>query len=160
MALSPYIPLANTGSGAKRNGFILYVEDEDINWELTEVSFRGRYNLHRAKSSREAFELLAKNTYDLILMDIQLSASDLNGIEITQVLRGRYEGQLPHYATRVAATTVPIIFVTAYTARYTKDELIAAGGVDMIPKPVDFVKLSLTITRLILRDAATHQPDL
>ena len=60
----------------------LYVEDEDVNWEVTEFALRGKYVLMRAKSAREAFELLRSNEYRLILMDIQLPG--INGIDATR----------------------------------------------------------------------------
>ena len=54
-----------------------------------------------------------------------------------------------------SAWDLPVIFVTAYNARYTREELIDAGGNDLIPKPVDFTRLALTMTRLILRRTVT-----
>ena len=83
-------PSGNPSGSPKQS--VLYVEDEDVNWEVTEFSLRSRFSLTRAKSSAQAFEILKNKTFDLILMDIQLMGSDLNGIEITQILRGLYEG--------------------------------------------------------------------
>jgi two-component system sensor histidine kinase BarA len=132
---------------------ILYVEDEDMNWELAEFSLRQKYKLTRAASSREAFSLLSKQKFDLILMDIQLSGSDLSGIEITQILKDRYQGTAPAYASTIRCLDTPIIFVTAYTARYSRDDLRKAGGDELVAKPVDFTRLSFAISRLVLREA-------
>jgi two-component system sensor histidine kinase BarA len=130
---------------------ILYVEDEDTNWEVTEFALRDRFKLVRAKDDREVFALLAAEKYDLILMDIQLSGSRLSGIEITQILKGNYTKEIPEFAVGITAHDTPIIFVTAYTARYKKDDLLKAGGDDLIAKPVDFVRLSLSMARLMVR---------
>ena len=99
-------------------------------------------------------------TFDLILMDIQLMGSDLNGIEITQVLRGLYDGPAPDYTQGVSAGEARIIFVTAYSARYGKQELLEAGGDDLMTKPVDFTRLSLVMSRMVVREAFKRQPEI
>ncbi len=148
----------NNSSGAPRRQSLLYVEDEDQNWEIAELSLRDRYLMSRAKSSREAFRMLEERAFDVILMDIQLAGSELNGIEITQVLKGLFPGsldKLPLYAQK-QRTDSPIIFVSAYNARYSKEELISAGGADLIPKPVDFTRLALAISRHLMRQAVVR----
>ena len=151
-------PSGNNSGSPKQS--VLYVEDEDVNWEVTEFSLRSRFSLTRAKSSAEAFQLLKSKTFDLILMDIQLMGSDLNGIEITQVLRGLYEQTAPDYTRGVSAGDARIIFVTAYSARYGKQELIEAGGDDLMSKPVDFTRLSLVMSRMVVREAFKRQPEI
>ena len=100
MALSRFNPTTSrTTAGTARS--ILYVEDEDTNWEVTEFALRDRYKLTRAQNSRDAFKLLSSNRYDLILMDIQLSGSELNGIEITRI--SMPDGPIVH-ATPAAET--------------------------------------------------------
>ena len=132
---------------------VLYVEDEDVNWEVAELSLRSKFSLTRAKTAQEAFRLLATKTFDLILMDIQLMGSDFNGIEITQILKGRFDQAIPEYAQGITAPNTKIIFVTAYSARYGKKELIEAGGDDLMTKPVDFTRLSLVMSRMMARSA-------
>ena len=132
---------------------VLYVEDEDVNWEVAELSLRSKFNPTRAKTAQEAFGLLATKTFDLILMDIQLMGSDFNGIEITQILKGRFDQAIPEYAQGITAPNTKIIFVTAYSARYGKKELIEAGGDDLMTKPVDFTRLSLVMSRMMARGA-------
>ena len=147
---------AGPSRGSSRNEpkqSVLYVEDEDVNWEVTEFSLRNKFRLTRARSAVDAFRLLARHEYDLILMDIQLMSSELNGIEITQLLRGLYQGSIPDYARGVGCGKARIIFVTAYSARYGKQELLEAGGDDLITKPVDFTRLSLVMSRLVVREA-------
>ena len=155
---------SNTGPDGSSSGSpkqtVLYVEDEDVNWEVTEFSLRSRFSLTRAKSASEAFSILKNRTFDLILMDIQLMGSDLNGIEITQVLRGLYDGPAPDYTQGVSAGEARIIFVTAYSARYGKQELLEAGGDDLMTKPVDFTRLSLVMSRMVVREAFKRQPEI
>ena len=130
---------------------VLYVEDEDLNWLVAAPNLQDKYALTRARNATEAFEAIKNTRFDLILMDIQLANSEFDGISLTRVLRGTYPGFVPEAVKHGPAWTkeVPIIFVTAYTARYSRDELIAAGGSELIGKPVNFVALALTISRLI-----------
>lgn len=133
---------------------VLYVEDEDVNWEITEHELERRFLISRARSAHEAFALLAESTYHLILLDLQLSGSDIDGIAVARLLKGRYVGSPPPYAVGIRAESTPIIFVTAYTARYSKEELLEAGGDDLISKPVNFTHLSLAVARVWARGTA------
>ena len=132
---------------------ILYVEDENTNWEIASLSLSDRYRVTRAKNSQEAFDLIRSTQFDVILMDIQLMGSDLNGIEITQLLKGLTTNAGLPYTRGVTVKETPIIFVTAYSARYTKQDLVQAGGDDLITKPVDFTRLTLAMSRLMVRKA-------
>jgi len=132
---------------------VLYVEDEDINWEIAQHELSDKYELSRAMTAREAFGLISLNTYDLILLDIQLSGSDIDGIKVARLLKGQPVADPPAYSRGVRAEETPIIFVTGYTARYPREELIAAGGAEMIAKPVDFTRLPLVMARVRGRSA-------
>jgi DNA-binding response OmpR family regulator len=45
----------------------------------------------------------------------------------------------------------PVVFVTAYSARYDKPSLIDAGGDDVVTKPVDYTRRLLVSSRLLVR---------
>ena len=144
-------PVPSSGTGIGHKGLILYVEDEDENWMVAELLLRRSYNLLRARDDREACALVTEKRGDIdaILMDIQLSGSLLDGLKLTRLLRGRLgASEMPSYAQVVRRINVPIIVVTAYGSRYTEADLIAAGGDAMLPKPVDFVQLTSTLSRL------------
>jgi CheY-like chemotaxis protein len=129
--------------------WIVYVEDEEDNWIVTELQLRRRFQLSWARDDRAACELLghASRPVHAILMDIQLQGAGLDGIQLTRVLRGTAPpSEIPEYARGLTPITVPILFVTAYGARYSEPELLAAGGNGVIHKPVDFVALSLALT--------------
>ncbi len=135
---------------------ILYVEDEDMNWEVAEHALRSRYKLTRARNAHEAFAAVTKDRFDAILMDIQLKGSSLDGIEITRVLKGLPIAKPKDNA--VAPLQTPIIFVTAFASLYSKDTLQASGGAEVLTKPVDFATLSLTLTRLMMREVQAQTP--
>jgi CheY-like chemotaxis protein len=145
---------------------ILYVEDDDLIWDVTETALSERYIIHRAKNAEEAFSMLARSTYHLILMDIQLQGSDLDGITITRILKGLHRGPAHTYGDyleRLAKLSpssvidgvccIPIVFVTAYAGRDRKQDLLDAGAEEIIVKPVNFTRLSLLIARIWARGA-------
>ena len=127
-----------TEKPAEEKPLILYVEDDDTNWDLTNVALSERYRVVRARNAKEAFSLLSERPFDLILMDIELSGSSLNGIEITQILEKVPSAPQPVPAPMVEVDGTPIIFVSAYSAQYSKKDLLSAGGDDLVTKPVDF----------------------
>ncbi|MDB4990769.1 MAG: hypothetical protein JWN04_5947, partial [Myxococcaceae bacterium] len=109
---------------------------------------------------REACRLLCTRgaEFTAILMDIELRGSELNGVELVQLLRGKRErASAPDFARELPMMAAPILFVTAHGAKYTDEVLLAAGGDRVIPKPVDFGALSLALTHLHLSSAAGHR---
>ncbi|MDB4977102.1 MAG: hypothetical protein JWN48_5443 [Myxococcaceae bacterium] len=127
---------------------LLYVEDDDENWHVAELRLAEDFDLVRAASSREACRIVKESAGELmaILMDIELRGSELNGIELTELFRGKRPNKLlPDYTKGVPTFTNPIIFVTAHGARYSDVELMLFGADRVIPKPVNFNALSLAL---------------
>ena len=88
----------------------------------------------------------------MILMDIELAGSELTGIEITAIIKGTYKGLVPNYAANFEKMdNIPVIFVTAYASAYSESELKAAGGADIITKPVNFTTLGFVVANLIAK---------
>lgn len=150
MALSRFKATLAKKKGEGERQRILYVEDDDNVWSVTSFALREDYELERARNAAEAFAALRRTKFDIVLCDIQLKGSDLDGIAITQVLRNRYADDTPYRAPQLNVDS-PVIFVTAFQDRYSKSQLLAAGGDDVIYKPVDFTRLSLAISRLMLK---------
>jgi CheY-like chemotaxis protein len=137
---------------------LLYVEDNDDNWEVVKLRMNRTYDLKRAANDREACAaFMQAKEYYAVLMDIELAGSRLNGIQLTRLLRGTLSAaERPHYAKEVPVSTVPVLFVTAYGSAYAQKELFEAGGDGMLLKPVDFTKLSLALTNCHLNRATKH----
>jgi CheY-like chemotaxis protein len=133
---------------------LMYVEDDDDNWRVASLRLSDCYELLRARSSAEACRLVDTRGPDLsaILMDIELRGSEMNGVELTQLLRGKPASRknLPDYARSIASLSTPIIFVTAHGAKYSDAQLLLAGGDKVISKPIDFGALNLALTQLHL----------
>lgn len=151
-------PISSTKAAPTQLPVVLYVEDEDDNWNVTELRLGKRYRLLRAQNAQEACDVIRRMGTQLtaVLMDIQLQGSQLDGVQLTQLFRGKSQGvALPPYAQGITPLTVPIVFVTAYGNRYPEDQLLAAGGNAVVPKPVDFLKLSLTLANFHAKAAAS-----
>lgn len=129
---------------------ILYVEDDDATWQVTERYLRDRYDIERARNSDEALQLLRGKPFNLILLDIELAGSTLDGITLCRVLRGRAESRHVRVSVPPGVDQIPIVFVTAYTARYPREELLEAGADEAVTKPVDYTRLLLVSSRLLV----------
>lgn len=159
MKFVPFKPSKQHQSGGPVGNLprVLYVEDEDINFEVTERELEDRFELVRARTAQAAFIALKEQSFHLILMDIQLSGSLIDGLTAVRILKGKEpDAKHPTYTHGVRAHNTPIVFVSAYTARYGREELIAAGGEDLVPKPVNFVRLSLVIARIWARGVTAN----
>lgn len=129
---------------------VLYVEDNADNRYTAKANLGSKFNLLFATNDHEACRILVEKGrfISVILMDIELKKSELNGIELTKLIRGASTREkLPEYARQVPILKVPIIFLTAYGNKYERSQIIKAGGNDLLEKPVDFVSLKLAITK-------------
>jgi len=147
----------NSVNPSQRSGprkLVLYVEDDQDNREVASARLDKRYELILATNDREACEAICTHasSLSLILMDIELKGSHLNGIDLTCLIRGKLDSwRIPSFAKGVPELDVPILFVTAYGRNYNTDELIRAGGDDVIQKPVNFVELHTAMARAYLK---------
>jgi CheY-like chemotaxis protein len=132
---------------------LLYVEDDDDNWVVAEMRLRNVYELSRAGTAEQACRLLVQRgaEFSAILMDIELRGSELNGVELTELLRGkRQRTAVPLYARALPVLNTPVVFVTAHGAKYSDSYLLHAGGSKVISKPVNFGELNVALTQLHL----------
>lgn len=140
---------------AEPTQLVLYVEDEASNWEVTELRLRRKFKLLWARTDAEACALMRQYGTQLhaILMDVQLKGSQLDGLALTRLARGQNLGTLPDFAQGVPKLDCPIFFVTAYGNLHSPEQMREAGGDSHVPKPVDFLKLSLLLAQSSMRRA-------
>lgn len=140
---------------------IAYVEDDDDNWLVAKLHVAERYELVRASTSLQACRLFTELGPRLtaILMDVELRGSELDGVELTMLLRGRLmRNPLPEYAKNVPKLDVPVIFVTAHGADAASYRLTQAGAAATIHKPVMFNALNLAIADVHLKRTLERKP--
>ena len=82
------------------------------------------YDVLVATSGQEALLSAAKEFPDLILLDIQMP--EMDGYEVIQALR-----RMP------ATAAIPVIMISADATEATKNEVLQAGALAFIPKPLD-----------------------
>ena len=105
--------------------WVLLVEDNLVNKELTEFFLRKICRIDYAHDGASAIEMVRNKTYHAILMDINLGYG-INGIEATKEIR-----KIPGY------DKIPVIAVTGYTMSGDKDMLISQGCTHYLAKPFD-----------------------
>jgi CheY-like chemotaxis protein len=120
---------------------VLVVEDNEENWDmLSRRLLRRGYTVIRAADGQEAVEMAARETPDLILMDVSLPVMD--GLEATRRIRAHAETQ-----------TTPIIALTAHATSADRDRALQAGCDDYHAKPVELPRLLAQMEALLAKEA-------
>jgi CheY-like chemotaxis protein len=103
----------------------LLVEDNEVNRRLAEFLLRSQgYEVIEAASAEQAFEILATERPDLIVMDIQLP--DMDGLEATRRLK-----------VDPLLRNIPVVAVTSFAMTGDHERAMAAGCIGYITKPID-----------------------
>jgi two-component system, sensor histidine kinase and response regulator len=107
---------------------------------------------HSAKivaNGREALEALDQETYDLVLMDMQMP--ELDGFEATGELRKREKQTGLH---------IPIVVLTAHAMKGDRERCLEAGMDGYLSKPIRAQELDdLLGNYTALRAAGTQTPE-
>ena len=104
---------------------ILVVDDDALNREVAQriLGFSG-LTVDCAEHGEMALEMLDRQTYSLVLMDMQMPV--MNGLEATRRIR-----------QRAGLTTLPVIAMTANAYEHDKHRCFEAGMDDILIKPFD-----------------------
>ncbi len=114
-------------------GYILLVEDNEINQIIAKELIESQgHRVEVADNGQMAIDMLEKNTYDMVFMDIQMPVMD--GLTATRTLRKN-----PKYAH------LPIIAMSAHAMTGDKEISLSNGMNDHISKPIDPKKLFTSI---------------
>jgi len=107
---------------------VLLVEDNLINIKLVSSLFtEKKIKLQVAQNGLIALEMLGKNNYDVILMDMEMPV--MNGYETTEAIRKKLQN------------TIPIIAMTAHAMSGEKEKCLSLGMDDYISKPINANRL-------------------
>ncbi|MGH9856280.1 MAG: response regulator [Acidobacteriota bacterium] len=103
---------------------ILVIDDNESNLKLaSDILESAGYDVRRALHAREALQIVAKESVDLILMDILLP--DMDGLHLTSLLK-------KHENTK----NIPIVALTALAMTGDREKAMLAGCDGYMTKPI------------------------
>jgi two-component system cell cycle response regulator DivK len=117
---------------------ILIAEDSSVIQNLTKkiLQFQN-FEITGVKNGKEVMKLLENNTFDLVLMDINMPQMD--GMTCMKEIRGLSD------KTKAA---MPVIAITGNAKNYSEEDFDTAGFNEVLTKPLDFDLLVTTVKRL------------
>ncbi|CAB4921254.1 unannotated protein [freshwater metagenome] len=131
------------GSAAR----VLIVEDNEVNRTLLERQLeRLDVAADVAVDGHEAIAAAARQHYAVILMDLRMPG--LDGLAVARAIRAAEQG-----------VRVPIVAVTANATAGDRDDALAAGMDDHLPKPVTLASLREVLARWLPATAGDERSD-
>jgi PAS domain S-box-containing protein len=128
-------PVERRFTGALPPAHILLVEDAAVNRDLVgEVLTRAGATVAFAENGEEGLRAIERESFDLVLMDMQMPVMD----GYTAVRRLRERG-----------CTLPIVAITAYALSTDREACLNAGCSDFLAKPIDIDLLLETVRRWV-----------
>ncbi len=116
---------------------ILLVEDNPVNRAVaTRILQKWHHHIETASNGRIALDMLAEQSFDLVLMDVQMP--EMDGLEATRCIRrdDRF-------------CSIPVVAMTAHALAGDRDRCINAGMDDYLTKPIDASELRKTINKWV-----------
>ncbi|NIQ97487.1 MAG: response regulator, partial [Desulfuromonadales bacterium] len=118
---------------------VLLVEDDPLISDVMLELFKHRqWRTTLARNGQEALDSCEDQTFDVILMDVQMP--DLHGLEVTRRLRSR---------EKQGAPATPIIALTAHAGKSDRERCLEAGMDEVLTKPVKMEELISTIREVV-----------
>jgi PAS domain S-box-containing protein len=116
---------------------VLVAEDVELNQFLARHILESwDFEVVIANNGREAIEALGEDSFDCILMDVQMP--EMDGIEATHHIRSMPDP---------VKASIPIIALTANALKGDSEKYLAAGMTDYLAKPFDEERLFRVISR-------------
>jgi len=118
---------------------ILVAEDNVVNQKLAQRLLQKRgHTVRVANNGKEALDLLERESFDLVLMDVQMP--QMGGFEATARIRAAEEGTGRH---------MPIIALTAHAMTGDRERCLEAGMDAYVSKPIQEKELRLAIESVL-----------
>jgi signal transduction histidine kinase/ActR/RegA family two-component response regulator len=131
----PEVAAAPCSGGAL---WVLLAEDNLVNRQLVVRLLEKRgHRVDTAANGREACEAFHRQSYDVILMDVQMP--EMTGIEATAAIRQAERGTGRH---------IPIIAMTAHAMKGDRERFLAGGMDGYISKPILLKELTDALEKI------------
>jgi CheY-like chemotaxis protein len=132
-------PPAPPAAPAARSLRVLLAEDNLINQKLgLRLLEKQGHSVVVVADGAQALEALQRETFDLVLMDVQMP--HLDGLEATAAIRAQEQGTGRH---------LPIVAMTAHAMKGDRERCLDAGMDDYIAKPIQPAELMAAISRVV-----------
>ena len=139
-AVAPVRPAMDAGMAQRHPLRILLAEDNVVNQKLAlRLLLQMGYRADLASNGIEAIECVERQTYDIVLMDVQMP--EMDGLEASRRITARW-----------TATERPrIVAMTANAMQGDREECLAAGMDDYVTKPIRVDALVEALTQVKAR---------
>jgi two-component system cell cycle response regulator DivK len=127
--------MANTSTNQPK---VLIIEDDAINAFVLQKFIEKKYTAILAKNGHEALTLVQQESFDVILMDINLGDENLDGVQLLQKIRA-----IPNH------TDATIFAVTSFAMRGDKESFLAAGFDRYFSKPIEHSVIMKAIDEVV-----------
>lgn len=117
---------------------VLIAEDSSVIQNLTKKILQMQnYEIFSAKNGVQVIEMVEKEHFDIILMDINMPK--MNGMECSQKIRENKDSRI---------AKIPIVAITGNAQNYTMEDFKNAGINEYLQKPLNFDNLVDTVKNL------------
>jgi CheY-like chemotaxis protein len=126
---------------------VLLVEDNRVNQQLaTRLLEKRGHSVSLAADGREALVVLEKESFDLVLMDLQMP--EMDGFEATTAIRKNEKDSGNH---------LPIVALTAHAMKGDQEKCLAAGMDGYLTKPIRPHELDELLHTYVVRKVAASK---
>jgi two-component system response regulator GlrR len=116
-------------------GKILVVEDEYLSRDVLSKYLSGKgYEVRQATNGAEALEILAGETFDLVITDFVMPHVD--GLRLVELIHARW-------------AQLPVILMTGYLSARAGNTILEGAVAEVITKPIALSELLKTIKRIL-----------
>jgi two-component system, sensor histidine kinase and response regulator len=130
---------------------VLLAEDNAVNQKLAvRLLEKMGHSVKVANNGQEALEMTAQETFDLVLMDMQMPV--MGGVDATMAIRQREKGGTAH---------LPIIAMTANAMQGDRETCLDAGMDGYVSKPINTALMAAEMERVwaATKSVATRRPE-
>ena len=138
---------------------ILLVDDNDLNRDVARMALDQDHRVVTANNGIEALQALAGESFDLVLMDVQMP--EMDGLTATIVLRAIEQGMPPpvslgdglqdRLAPALRGGHLPVVAMTAHALRDDEDRYRTAGMDAYVSKPFNIRGLNAAMRSALMR---------